>query len=106
MTDEPLVWHYGLIAERWAEFIHEAREAPFFLQKIAPYGQPVLDVACGTGSVLLPLLRAGIDVGGNNISADMLHYWRNKAASEGFTPNVSEKDLRWRLISLDGQYPG
>ena len=24
MSDEPLVWHYGLMAERWAEFNNEA----------------------------------------------------------------------------------
>ena len=45
MTDEPVVWHYGLMAERWAQFINDAREIPFFLQQIARYGQPVLDVA-------------------------------------------------------------
>lgn len=88
MSDEPLVWHYGLMAERWAEFIHEAREVPFFLQEIARYGQPVLDVACGTGRVLLPLLRAGIDIAGNDISADMLRHCRNKAESEGFHPTL------------------
>lgn len=30
MTDEPLVWHYGLMAERWAEFNNDAPEVPFF----------------------------------------------------------------------------
>ncbi len=50
MTDEPEVWHYGLMAEHWAEFSIEAREAPFFLQEIARYGQPVLDMGCGTGA--------------------------------------------------------
>lgn len=88
MSDEPLVWHYGLMADRWAEFIHAAREVPFFLQEIARHGQPVLDVACGTGRVLLPLLRAGIDVDGNDISADMLHYCRSKAVSEDYKPNL------------------
>ena len=83
MTAEPVVWHYGLMAERWAEFITAAREIPFFLQEIARHGQPVLDVACGTGRVLLPLLRAGIDIDGNDISKDMLHYCQSKAASQG-----------------------
>lgn len=88
MTDEPVVWHYGLMAERWAEFITDAREIPFILQEIARYGQPVLDVACGTGRVLLPLLRAGIDIDGNDISKDMLHYCQSKAASEGLNLNL------------------
>lgn len=88
MTEELIVWHYGLMAERWAEFITDAREVPFFLQKIARYGQPVLDVACGTGRVLLPLLQAGIDIDGCDISKDMLHYCRRRAAREGFKPNL------------------
>jgi ubiquinone/menaquinone biosynthesis C-methylase UbiE len=51
LTVEPVDWHHGLMAERWAEFNTEAREAPFFLQEIARYGQPVLDLACGTGRI-------------------------------------------------------
>lgn len=93
MTDEPMVWHYGLMAERWAEFINQASEVPFFLQAIARYGQPVLDVACGTGRVLLPLLRAGVDVDGNDISADMLAHCRRKAASEGFNPHLYNQPM-------------
>jgi SAM-dependent methyltransferase len=62
MADEPLVWHYGLMAERWAEADGDTPELSFFLKQIARFGQPVLDVACGTGRLLLPLLRAGIDV--------------------------------------------
>lgn len=102
MTDEPVVWHYGLMAERWAEFITDAREAPFFLQEIARYGQPVLDLACGTGRVLLPLLRAGIDIDGCDISEDMLHYCRNKAASEGLHPSLYNQPMH--AIELPRKY--
>ena len=42
-TDAPLVWHYGLMAERWAKFNTEAREVPFFRQQIMRFGQPALD---------------------------------------------------------------
>lgn len=88
MSDEPVVWHYGLMAEHWAEFNTEAPELPFFLQEIERYGQPVLDVGCGVGRILLPLLRAGIDIDGCDISGDMLHYCQSKAVSEGFIPNL------------------
>ncbi len=88
MTDIPLVWHYGLMAERWAEFNHEAREMPYFLSKIEQYGQPVLDLACGTGRVLLPLLEKGIDIDGCDISEDMLKFCRQKAKRYGFNPNL------------------
>jgi SAM-dependent methyltransferase len=86
--DEPLVWHYGLMAERWAAFNTEAPEASFFLQVIARSGQPVLDLACGTGRVLLPILRSGVDIDGCDISADMLEHCRVRAAREGFRPNL------------------
>jgi SAM-dependent methyltransferase len=88
MADEPLIWHYGLMAERWAESDADTPELSFFLQQIARFGQPVLDVACGTGRLLLPLLRAGIDVDGCDLSNDMLYHCRKKAASERFTPNL------------------
>ena len=39
MTDKPLVWHYGLMAERWAEFTVDTPELPFFLKQIARFGQ-------------------------------------------------------------------
>lgn len=94
MADEPLVWHYGLMAERWAEFNNEAPQLPFFLKQIARFGQPVLDVACGTGRLLLPLLRAGIDIDGCDISGDMLHHCRRKATSEGFSPNLYEQPMQ------------
>ena len=93
MTDDPVVWHFGLMAEHWAEFSTEAQETPFFLKEITKYGQPVLDVGCGTGRVLLQLLRAGIDIDGCDISADMLKYCQNKATKEGFNPNLYNQPM-------------
>jgi SAM-dependent methyltransferase len=88
MTDEILVWHYGLMAERWADTLDETPELPFFLKQIARFGQPVLDMACGTGRLLLPLLRAGIDIDGCDFSEDMLYQCRKKATAEGLSPNL------------------
>jgi SAM-dependent methyltransferase len=88
MADEPLIWHYGLMAERWAETDDDTPELPFFLRQIARFGQPVLDVACGTGRLLLPLLRAGIDVDGCDLSNDMLYHCRKKAVGAGFNPQL------------------
>jgi SAM-dependent methyltransferase len=49
---------------------------------------PVLDVACGTGRVMLPLLRAGIDVDGVDLSPAMLARCGDKARAEGFAPKL------------------
>lgn len=99
---DPLVWHYGLMAERWAEFNIDAPEAPFFLRQIERFGQPVLDAACGTGRVLLPLLRAGIDADGNDFSADMLSHCRRKAESAGFHPQLTAQSMH--ALDLSRRY--
>ena len=92
MTDEPVSWHSGLMSESWAECPSEARELPFFQQEIARHGQPVLDLACGIGRLLIPLLRLGIDVDGCDISKDMLGYCRN-AEREGFHPGLYQQPM-------------
>ncbi len=51
-------------------------------------GQPALDVGCGAGRLLIPFLRAGLDVDGCDVSADMIALCREKAALEGFSPNL------------------
>jgi SAM-dependent methyltransferase len=88
-VSKPQTWHYGLIAKWWAEFNDDFRphEIPYF-QRWVERGQPALDVACGTGGLLLPFLRAGLDVDGCDVSADMVELCRQKAASEGFAPTL------------------
>src|SRR5437763_209003 len=86
MAREPQTWHYGLVAQWWAEFNVDGPEIAYFQRVIERYGQPALDVACGTGRLLLPYLRAGLDVDGCDISPDMLALCRDKAVREGLTP--------------------
>ena len=52
------------------------------------FGEPALDVACGTGRLLIPFLRAGLDVDGCDISSDMLALCARKAEAEGFHPQL------------------
>jgi ubiquinone/menaquinone biosynthesis C-methylase UbiE len=80
-------WHYGVVARWWAEFNHEAPEVEF-LRPYVEAGQPTLDVACGTGRVLIPLLRDGFDADGTDISSDMLSLCRERAEHEGLAPNL------------------
>lgn len=89
-TQRPQTWHYGLIARYWAEFNDDFRphEIPYFQRFIEDDGQPALDVACGTGRLLIPFLRAGLDVDGCDVSADMVALCRQKAEREGFSPNL------------------
>ncbi len=87
MTDQPQTWHHGLMAQWWAEFNQDAAtEVTYLRPLIEDDGQPALDLACGTGRVLLPLLDAGLDVDGCDLSADMLKGCRQRAAENGLSP--------------------
>jgi SAM-dependent methyltransferase len=78
VREGPQSWHYGLVAQWWAEFNEGGREIDYFGRFIERDGQPALDVACGTGRLLLPYVRAGLDVDGCDVSADMRAYmWRD-----------------------------
>lgn len=91
MKYPPQTWHYGIVAQHWAEFQNYSLDGPdiaYYQEFIERHGQPALDVACGTGRLLLPYLRAGLDVDGCDISPDMLAHCREKAAREGFSPGL------------------
>ncbi len=61
-------------------------------QALAAEG-PVLEVACGTGRILLPLLEAGIDADGLDLSPAMLALAREKATAAGFRPTLVEASM-------------
>jgi ubiquinone/menaquinone biosynthesis C-methylase UbiE len=86
MTTGPRVWHYRLVAELWTKFNLEVPELSHFRGQIGRFGQPVLDLGCGTGRVMLPLLAAGIEIDGCDVSEDMLYWCRERAKREGLTP--------------------
>src|SRR6266496_3123821 len=88
MTETLQIWHHGLIAQWWAEFNLDGPEIAYFQALVERYGQPVLDVGCGTGRLLLPYLRAALDVDGCDVSADMIELCREKAAREGLSPTL------------------
>ena len=101
-------WHYGVTARWWAEFNTSGPEIDYF-RRYVEAGQPALDLACGTGRLLLPYLREGLDVDGCDVSADMLALCREAAEREGLEPRLYEQakqelDLprRYRTIFMCG----
>jgi SAM-dependent methyltransferase len=90
MATTPQTWHYGLIAQYWAEFNDDFRphEIPYFQRYVERGGGPALDVACGTGRLLIPYLRAGLDVDGCDVSPDMVALCRAKAERERLSPTL------------------
>jgi SAM-dependent methyltransferase len=89
MVEQPQTWHDGLLARWWAEFNAGGPEGASFPQFIERDGQPALDVGWGAGRLLLPDLRAGLDVDGCDVSPDMLAQCRELAARAGLAPRLS-----------------
>lgn len=102
MGHQPEVWHFGLMAERWGEVLTEAPELDFYKDAIERFGEPVLDLACGSGRLLLPLLRAGIEVDGADVSADMLQQCRRRMEQAGLETNLYQQPMN--RLDLPRQY--
>jgi SAM-dependent methyltransferase len=111
-VEGPGTWHYGLIARWWAD-TNEAdpSEVVYYADAIRRHGQPALDVGCGTGRLLLPLLALGLDIDGTDISGDMLAFAAARAEAQGHSPRLIESathelDLEraYRTIFLCGVF--
>ena len=72
-------------------------DAGFWLTMAAAAGGgPILELGCGTGRVLLPLARAGVEITGLDLSSGMLE--RCRAKVDGEPPEVRE---RVQLVAAD-----
>jgi SAM-dependent methyltransferase len=76
------------------EFAVRDAEIPFYLKQAQFSRGPVLEVACGTGRLTLPIARAGIDVTGLDVSAPMLAQARRKAEAERVAVTWIHQDCR------------
>jgi SAM-dependent methyltransferase len=85
--DNIVIWHHGLIARWWANFNVDGPEIEFF-RPIVAAGQPALDVACGTGRLLVPWVADGLDVDGVDASPDMIAACRERARRVGREPGL------------------
>lgn len=102
MNDTVQTWHYGAMARHWAENNTTGPEIAFFQRQIEHYGQPALDAGCGTGRLLIPFLRGGLDVDGCDVSGDMLAYCQQTAEHEGLSPRLYRQALH--QLDLPRQY--
>ena len=81
----------GLMADTWDLLRGDTsnwEDRYFYLDLIQRYGQPVLDVGCGTGRLLLDYTGEGLDVDGVDNSPEMVAICRQKAGQLGLSPNI------------------
>lgn len=67
--------HYDLLNKDFVEDIS------FYLRKIREYGEPVLELGCGTGRITIPAAEQSIQITGLDISEQMLSHAKRKAFS-------------------------
>jgi 2-polyprenyl-3-methyl-5-hydroxy-6-metoxy-1,4-benzoquinol methylase len=65
----------------------------FYVEQARRAKGPVLDVACGTGRILLPCLQAGVDIEGLDLYEPMLKTLREKAAALNLSPRLHQADM-------------
>ncbi len=71
----------------------EAAELPLLEDTLAEFPGPSLEIGCGSGRLLLPLLQKGLAVEGLELSAEMLDLCREAAADQGLGPVLHEGDM-------------
>jgi SAM-dependent methyltransferase len=77
-------------------------DLPFYQRQVARWGEPVLELGCGTGRLSVALAAARIDVTGLDIEATMLEEAHHKARNLGAAIELVHADCR--DFSLDRQF--
>ena len=72
----------------------QTADLDFYLKQAKAAGGPVLELACGTGRLTLPLARAGLAITGLDLSQPMLEVAREKAALENLNIEWVRADMR------------
>ncbi len=101
---------YGLLA-KYYDAAYDAKadlvDLDFYLDLAKKNGGPVLEIGCGTGRVLTPIARAGLDIWGVDVSAAMLAILKQKIRVEPEAVKarvrVAEGDMR--RFDLGVQFP-
>ena len=89
---------YAFIADLYDHVIpYRTRpDVDFFVEAAQASGGPVLELGCGTGRILIPTARAGVDIVGVDLSQHMLQVCQKRLVSE---PEMVQS--RVRLMRAD-----
>ncbi|MCF8239872.1 MAG: class I SAM-dependent methyltransferase [Melioribacteraceae bacterium] len=87
--------HYNsLLAEWYDELLwNEGKDIEFYTSVIKKENEPVLELACGTGRILIELLKNGVQCDGLDLSHDMLNICRDKLEKNKLTTDLYEQNI-------------
>ena len=89
---------YAFVAEFYDHVVpyRERRDVEFFVTMAQQANGPVLEAGCGTGRILTPMARAGVEITGLDVSQTMLAICRKCLAAEPL-----EVQKRARVLEAD-----
>ena len=79
-----------------------AQRIEYYCELARSVGEPVLEIACGSGLVTIPIAALGLDVTGVDLSRPMLRHARKKAEAQHLSIRWVEADAR--SFDLGRQY--
>lgn len=95
MASQPYEY-YGLMVQYWDLLRGDTsgwEDRVMFLELVKRFGQPVLDVGCASGRLLLDFLAQGIDMDGVDISPEMIAFCETNAAKKRLTPKLYNQSM-------------
>lgn len=81
----------------WSAGVTE--DVDFYVEEAVASGGPVVELACGTGRIAIPIAKAGVRLIGVDQSAGMLAVAREYAAAEGVELDLRQGDMREPPVS-------
>jgi SAM-dependent methyltransferase len=66
----------------------------FYRRQVSRYGEPVLELGCGSGRLLIPLAEDGTTITGIDLAPAMIELAHKKAASRGIELSIVSADMR------------
>lgn len=89
-------FYYDLVAQGYDHYLSgvDFGDLDFYQELIHKDGRPALELACGTGRLLLPLAEAGLTVHGLDSSDEMLAICRRKGEERGLSLTLHHQAMQ------------
>ncbi len=84
----------GVIHDSQFAYLFQQPDIDFWIQLAKVHGPRVLELACGTGRITIPVAEAGIAIDGVDFSESMLRVARQRAHEQGLPISFVQADIR------------
>ncbi len=103
MDESEVYDEYGVVAEFYDYIVpyRERQDVDFFVEMAKQSRGPVLELGCGTGRVLIPTAREGVEIVGLDLSPSMLSLCREKLSNEPGEVQAKVQLVQGDLRSFD-----